>query len=44
MLNQWNVVTVSRFVMNVTSSGIISVVRTTTNSVRLNGKRRNANA
>ena len=30
--------------MNVTSPGIISVARQITKSVRLNGKRRNANA
>ncbi len=30
--------------MNVTSSGIISVARQTTNSVRLKGKRRKAKA
>ena len=43
-LNQCNVVTVSRFVMNVTSSGIISVARQITNRVRLKGKRKNAKA
>ena len=44
VLYQPSCVTVVRLVMNVTSKGIMSVARTTMNSVRLNGKRRKANA
>ena len=41
---QPSVLIVCRFVMIVISNGTINVARNTTNSVRLNGKRRNANA